>query len=194
MNLCFFSSLTKAGKSRGLVMRTLVQPSRRKTMQFPVSAKIWYSGSAVIAVPCVSRGQAGSVQAVDCRVFATMLPWLSIAPFETPVVPPVYCRKARSSWPRSICCSAWRAPAASTSRKRWWPGSDHAGTCLRTVRTTKSTMAPFGKPSSSPTLVTTTCFTCVRPMTSCSTCAKFSRITTVSAPESFSWCSSSRAV
>ena len=43
-------------------------------------------------------------------------------------------------------------------------------------------------------LVTTMCFTWVLAITSCSTCAKFSRITMTSAPESCSWCSSSRAV
>ena len=42
--------------------------------------------------------------------------------------------------------------------------------------------------------VTTTCLTGVFASTSCSTWAKFSRITITSAPESFSWCSSSRAV
>ena len=32
-------------------MSRLVQPMRAKTMQFPLSAKIWYSGMAVSKVP-----------------------------------------------------------------------------------------------------------------------------------------------
>ena len=43
-------------------------------------------------------------------------------------------------------------------------------------------------------LVTTTCFTFVFATTSWTVCAKFSTTTITSAPESFSWCSSSRAV
>ena len=46
----------------------------------------------------------------------------------------------------------------------------------------------------SPIWVVTTVFTFVRPITSSSVLAKFSRMTIASAPESFSWCSSSRGV
>ena len=31
-------------------------------------------------------------------MFATILPWVSMAPLATPVVPPVYCKNAMSSW------------------------------------------------------------------------------------------------
>ena len=64
--------------------------------------------------------------------------------------------------------------------------------CVRGAAT-KLTSSDFGKPSMSPTPVTMTCFTSVRAITSCSTCAKFSRIRIAFAPESLSWCSSSRA-
>ena len=43
-------------------------------------------------------------------------------------------------------------------------------------------------------LATTTCFTFVLPITCSSVPAKFSRITMASAPESVSWCASSRGV
>ena len=42
------SSFTKPGMSRGLVIRKLRPPNFMKTRQFAVSAKMWYSGSAVM--------------------------------------------------------------------------------------------------------------------------------------------------
>ena len=122
-----------------------------------------------------------------------MLRWSSIAPFATPVVPPVYCRNAMSSRPTSTAFSSWRAPSAMTSLNRSAFGSSYAGTIFFTWRTTRLTIAPFN-PSMSPSVATTTCFSLVRPTTCCSTEAKFSRMTITSAPESLSWCSSSRAV
>ena len=47
--------------------------------------------------PGVSHRLSGSSQADVCCKFATMLPCVSMAPFATPVVPPVYCKNARSS-------------------------------------------------------------------------------------------------
>ncbi len=46
----------------------------------------------------------------------------------------------------------------------------------------------------SPIEATTTCFTAVRAMTCCSVVQKLSRMMIASAPESLSWCSSSRGV
>ena len=43
-----FSSLTKPGMSRGLVIRWFRPPSFMKTRQFAVRAKMWYSGNAVM--------------------------------------------------------------------------------------------------------------------------------------------------
>jgi hypothetical protein len=39
----------------------------------------------------------GLVHATVCTTLAKMFAWVSIAPFGVPVVPPVYCRTARSS-------------------------------------------------------------------------------------------------
>jgi acyl-CoA synthetase (AMP-forming)/AMP-acid ligase II len=53
---------------------------------------------------------------------------------------------------------------------------------------------PRGKPSRSPADTTTTCRSAVRSSTPASAAAKFSSTTIASAPESRSWCSSSRGV
>ena len=73
------------------------------------------------------------------------------------------------------------------------PGIENAGTTFFTRRNTKSTTRPL-KLSSSPTDVITGWRIFVLPRTWAKTLAKFSRQTMTSAPESFSWCSSSRAV
>ena len=64
--------------------------------QFPVSAKMWYSGSGVMIVSLAAIF-ARCHHALACSTFATMLRCVSIAPLATPVVPPVYCRNAMSS-------------------------------------------------------------------------------------------------
>ena len=168
--------------------------------QFTVSANTWYSGSAQTYTSCSGTGprlvsaSAGCTHASICSTFATRLRCVSVAPFDTPVVPPVYCRNATSCGPTSTGASLPRAPASSASLKRTWPGSEYAGIIFLTLRSAKLTIAPFGKPSRSPIEATTTCLTDVFAITCCSVAAKFSRITIASAPESFSWCSSSRGV
>ncbi len=122
-----------------------------------------------------------------------MLRWSSIAPFDTPVVPPVYCRNAMSSCPVGNGFRSLPAPSASTSFQRSAPGRSNAGTIFFTLRTTKFTISPL-TPSMSPSETTMVCFTGVRARTSSRVWAKFSRMTIASAPESLSWCSSSRAV
>ena len=84
-------------------------------------------------------------------------------------------------------------PSASTSDRWTAPAIDQGFTIFLTRRTTKLTSTPFA-PRSSPIDVTITCFTFVFFTTSASVCAKFSSTTITSAPESTSWCSSSRAV
>ena len=118
----------------------------------------------------------------------------SVAPFDTPVVPPVYCRNAMSSGPTSGLASVRRAPSATASLNRTAPGNEYAGTIFLIRRTAKLVMAPFGNPSRSPIDAITTCLTAVLAITCCSVVAKFSRTTIASAPESRSWCSSSRGV
>jgi hypothetical protein len=118
----------------------------------------------------------------------------SVAPLDTPVVPPVYCRKAGSSCPADDGVSFIRAPSATAALKRMASASVYAGTIFLTLRTTKLTTVPLSMPNRSPMLATTTCFTCVVAITCSSVAAKFSRITMASAPESISWCDNSRGV
>ena len=96
LNLTFDNSLTNPGMSRGLVIIRLMPPICMNTRQFAVSAKMWYSGIAVMTTSSPTRRFVPS-HADACSMFATMLRWVSIAPFATPVVPPVYCRNAMSS-------------------------------------------------------------------------------------------------
>ncbi|EWS57733.1 hypothetical protein Y694_04311 [Methylibium sp. T29-B] len=141
----------------------------------------------------------GRNQASVCITLATTLRCSSVAPLDTPVVPPVYCRKATSSGPTGGRTSFRRVPSAMAMLKRVTlrpsvSGSVKAGTIFLTLRTTKLTSWPFQKPSRSPIETSTTCLTTVRSITSSSVAAKFSRTTITSAPESLSWNCSSRAV
>ena len=157
VNLYFDSSLTKPGKSRGLAISTLCAPSFMNSRQFAVSEKMWYSGSAVTRIiwPLASRSD-GPIHASDCSTLATMLRWVSTAPFDTPVVPPVYCRNAMSSWPSGTGSRFSNLPLLSASLKPIAPGSEYSGTCFLTWRSTKFTSGPFGNPSRSPMPVTIT--------------------------------------
>ena len=192
----FASSLTKAGMSRGFTIRTFSAPMRMPHIAHAVSAKIWYSGSAHTIVTCSPAVcfMHGSAQASVCSTLAITLRWVSVAPFETPVVPPVYCRKATSSTLSSAGLNGMRSPWASASLKVTMFGSENSGTIFLTLRTTKLTSMPFTPPSISPMLATTTWRTGVLPITFCTVWAKFSSTMIASLPESVSWCSSSRAV
>ena len=97
-------------------------------------------------------------------------------------------RRGRSGRATASACG----PAVIASVNRIAPGSDHFGIAFFTRRSTKSTMRPLNA-SSSPIDVTTIWRIFVRATTCCSVCAKFSTTTITSAPESTSWCSSSRA-
>ena len=92
------------------------------TSPFAVKAKMWYSGRAVMITSLPRSSLLAPIQAEACCMFATRLRWVSMAPLATPVVPPVYCRKAMSSASMSTEGRAWRLPAASASRKRTAPG------------------------------------------------------------------------
>jgi hypothetical protein len=102
------------------------------------------------------------IQAEDCCMFATRLRCVSIAPLATPVVPPVYCRKATSSGRMSTSGSAFASPSSSAWRKRTACGRWNSGIAFFTWRSTKFITAPFGKDSRSPMQVVTTCFTACR--------------------------------
>ncbi len=190
----FDISSTKAGMSRGFVIRTFWPPTYVNTRQFVVRAKMWYSGSAVMTTASAPICFSSGIQFTICNVFAIRLRCVSTAPFETPVVPPVYCRKATSCGASSTGRRVSAAPALNASLKCTAPGSVQSGTRRFTYRMTRLTMGPFGKPSWSPMPVTTTLRTGVRSMTCCSTAQAMSQTTMVVAPESLSWCSSSRAV
>ena len=107
-----------------------------------------------------SRGNDGPIQASACRMLAHMLPCVSMAPFATPVVPPVYCRKARSSGrDRRPDRARVFAPSATAGLKSAAPSMCHGRTCLRTLaHHVVDDGAISGKPSKSPAAVTSTCF------------------------------------
>ena len=138
--------------------------------------------------------KSAEIQAPVCSMLARMFRWVSIAPFETPVVPPVYCRKAMSSAASVTGAKDPAAPRASAARSGTAPSIRQAGTIFFTLLMTRFTSQRFGTGRRSPTSVVTTCSTGVLSITDCSVCAKFSRMTIALAPESFSWCSSSRGV
>jgi hypothetical protein len=172
-------------------------PTRMPHSAQAVSAKMWYSGSAHTMVGNSTIGGrliAGLDQASVCSTLAITFRCVSVAPFDTPVVPPVYCRKATSRLVNSTCLNGILAPCASASLKRTMCAIEKSGTSFLTLRTTKSTIMPFAPPSSSPMLATTTWRTGVLPSTCCTVCAKFSSTMMASLPESLSWCSSSRGV
>ena len=87
-----------------------------------------------------------------------MLRCVSIAPLETPVVPPVYCRNAMSSRftvDRLERRRRRRAPAPSRSVMA--PSIRHAGTIFFTCLMTRLTIQRFGAGSRSPSWVVITC-------------------------------------
>ena len=89
------SSLTSAGKSRGLVTSTLRLPHFMNE-SVAVRQKMWYSGNGAIAISVPSLKLTESHTPV-CSMLARTFRCVSIAPLDTPVVPPVYCRNATSS-------------------------------------------------------------------------------------------------
>ena len=74
------------------------------------------------------------------------------------------------------------------------PGMSHAGTSFFWCFTTQFTMSDLGNPNMSPSWVVITFRTLVFASTPWTVLAKFSRTTITVAPESFSWCSTSRGV
>jgi hypothetical protein len=125
-------------------------------------------------------------QAEDCCMFAIRLRCVSIAPFATPVVPPVYCRKAMSPCSMSTLGSDLPLPRASASLNRIAPSMRYSGIAFFTYFSMKLTMAPFGNDSMSPTPVVTTWRTEVSFNTSDTVAAKLSSTTIADAPESTS--------
>lgn len=123
-----------------------------------------------------------------------------MAPLDNPVVPPVYCSNAIESSVLKSAASGRPQPSAMAFEKGVTvpplsSGSLYAGAIsVARCRTARVIQEPYRPPRRSPIDATTTCFNAVRSMTCSSVAPKFSRMTMAVAPESFSWCSSSRAV
>ncbi len=188
----FPSSSTSAGRSRGLVTITERLPHFMND-SVEVRQKMWYIGSGAMMISAPSL-KLPEIQMPVCSRLASMLRWVSIAPLATPVVPPVYCRNARSSRVTSTGVNGAAWPRASAARNFTVPPMCQAGTIFLTFLITKLTSRRLWPGSRSPTWVVITCSTGVLFTTCCRTLAKFSRMTMARAPESFSWCSSSRGV
>ena len=159
------SSLTKAGMSRGLVMSTIRLPHFMND-SVEVRQKMWYIGNGAMTISAPSL-KLRETHTPVCSRLARMLRWVSIAPFETPVVPPVYCRNAMSSRVTSTGLNDAAAPRASAARKSMAPSMRQAGTIFFTLLMTKLTIQRFGAGSRSPTCVVITCSTGVFPSTCC---------------------------
>ena len=125
------------------------------------------------------------MEAFDCSTLAIKFRCVNIAPFEGPVVPPVYCKKAKSSPFTATGVKLSFAPLAIALLNLTAPGKLYAGTCFLTYFRTQFTTAPLIVLKRSPTLVRITCSTSVLSITVSSTLAKFSRIKIDFAPESF---------
>ena len=99
--------------SAGSVAPTAHDPAAQHT----VSAKMWYSGSARDDDDLIDWRRAcaarAAIHASVCSTLATTLRCSSVAPLDTPVVPPVYCRKATSSGFSSTGLSGSARPRAS---------------------------------------------------------------------------------
>src|SRR6218665_1380544 len=118
---CLDSSLSTAGRSRGLGIRMVLPPGRSDSIMFTVNAKMGYSGSAQTLGGCSPAGSffiPVSCQSSDCSTLAITLRCSSTAPLLTPVVPPVYCSSAMSSGVMPGFFSVPRAPCATASLKR----------------------------------------------------------------------------
>ncbi len=123
-----------------------------------------------------------------------ILRWESCAPFAMPVVPPVYCRTAKSSGSIDGLDRVSRAPFFKADLKLTAFGMWKEGTNLLMYFTTTSTKSPFTVPSISPICVTIMCFAgrCGRIVWRW--LAKLDKISTAVTPASLNWCSISRGV
>ena len=95
------------------------------------------------------------IQSSIWATFAATLRCVSVAPLATPVVPPVYCRKATSSSPTATGFGADFRPSASTVLNGIEAGSLYGFTAFFTCRETRFTIAPL-RPMRSPGVTTTT--------------------------------------
>ena len=143
---------------------------------------MWYIGIAVTSTSSPSFNATG-MNALNCSVLATRLRCDRAAPFDSPVVPPVYCRNSRSSPVSATGRSGSPPPWASASAKETDSPSRASTGGLGSV-------APLASPT--PTVMTV--FRPVLARTSASVGVEPLKTTIVSTPASLSWCSSSRGV
>src|SRR5215218_10899563 len=134
---------------------------------------MWKKGNAPTHLRPVNWAGSRTNTSIVCCTFATRLRWVSIAPFDTPVVPPVYCNAATSSAGSISTSGAGSASVERKSPKELCPGSSPCGSSPKST-----TIAVFRFVSGS------TVFT--RSYTS-------AWATMVSVPESFRMCSISRS-
>ena len=190
---CFINNFIKPVISRGLATNNNLAPLRIPSRPQAVSAKIWVMGKAHKKTNCCWRFfKAGSSQDSIWMILAKILRCNKTAPLDTPVVPPVYCKKAMSSSLRLGLVKPWPEPIL----RAWFnltQGKFQCGISFLIWRAIKLMITPFG-PRLSPMLLTITFFTSPWLAISWYTWAKFSSITKTDAPLSWSWCSSSRAV
>ena len=125
------------------------------------------------------------IQLPVCSTLARTFRCVSMAPLDTPVVPPVYCKSATSSLESSTGVKPLPCPIDNASRKLTAPGRFHSGTIFLTYFTAALTMVRFMKGNKSPTCVVMMCLTGVRDRTLSRVFAKFSMIMIALAPESF---------
>ena len=97
----------------------------------------------------LARGSSASagMKALNCSTLATRLRCDSAAPFDSPVVPPVYCRNSRSSPLDATGVKGSFAPSASASAKRTLPArrasTGGLGSCLPLPSPTPLVMTVF---------------------------------------------------
>ncbi|MNF64077.1 hypothetical protein D3C84_458000 [compost metagenome] len=161
-------------------------PAEKQVSRFTISANTWKSGSAVTTTLSPSLSNMSGRNARACRMLATRLRWDSAAPFDGPVVPPVYCRKTRSSPFRSTGASCSVPPSRRASAKRVI-GKPCDGRMPISATAADS-------PRVSPGCTAMIVLTVVRSRTSSSVGKAPANMTMVSTPASLSWCSSSCGV
>ena len=177
-----FSVSMKASKSRGFGTSQLSAPRVKKVMKFTISANTWYSG---IAVTMTWPGTviSGGMKALYCSTLATRLRCDSAAPFDSPVVPPVYCRNSRS--PPFVATGAKGSAA---------PSANALARLVAPARRASTGGLGNALPLPSPTPWVMTVFSPVLAMTSATVPDTALKTTMISTPASFSWCCNSCGV
>ena len=167
----------KPSMSRGFGIRTPLAPTPTGRR---ASSSARRCGRAAAPGPRTSRpgSTASGMNALNCSVLATRLRWVSTAPLERPVVPPVYWKNRMSS-PVSATGSKRERPRPPRARRRsGWRRSSRGSTAGEGI----------GRPMPSPRSTVITVLTGVWSMISASAGVEPPKMMMVSTPASFSWC------